>query len=186
MLGLWAQETSFQVGLRNCSEDVEQGVRLFRTSLQQKGQAICLSKIIVKEEKPDIKLKNLALFFLGFGKMQKSGIISHFFYMHLGYLEPASHVFDFSHSPNSSAICWITGIVFPFGRPYSHLKAWNHWLLLHSCLLIWQEVSHFKTESSYWLINWVLICGQITQKKKGNTYGNDCLLDYFFLVIYRN
>lgn len=84
------------------------------------------------------------------------------------------------------SICRITGIVFPFGRPYSHLKAWNHWLLLHSCLLIWQEVSYFKTESSYWLINWVLMCGQITQKKKGNTYGNDCLLDYFFLLIYRN
>ena len=57
------------------------------------------------------------------------------------------HMFLTSHiTPNSSVVTWITGIVFPFERPYSHLKAWNHWLLLHSCLLIWQEVSHFKTE----------------------------------------
>ena len=29
------------------------------------------------------------------------------------------------------SICWVTGIVFPFGSPHSHLEAPNHWWLWH-------------------------------------------------------
>ena len=33
------------------------------------------------------------------------------------------------------SICWVTGIVFPFGSPHSHLEAPNHWWLWHFLLV---------------------------------------------------
>ena len=45
MLGLQAQETASQVALRDCSEEAEEGVRIYR-SLQERGQAVWTLKII--------------------------------------------------------------------------------------------------------------------------------------------
>ena len=129
---------SISVALRNCSKEAREGVRL-HTSLQQSGQAVWITKIIIKLKNQvkelsyqisDIKLKNLALFYI-WKDARVWDYWSHFLHIHLSYLGPASCLFDFSNPPTPPASMDNRCCV-PFGSPHSHLEAPNCWWLLSS------------------------------------------------------
>ena len=71
---------------------------------------------------------------------------------------------------------------FPFGRLHSCLEAQNHWWLLHSCLLIWQEIFHFtnltlKSPSSvhFYSIYYVQVSTTTTAKITSHCKGQKTL-----------
>ena len=48
------------------------------------------------------------------------------------------------------SICWVTGIVFPFGSPHSHLEARNSWWLGHFLFIdMVGDISFHKVMCSY-------------------------------------
>ena len=100
--------------------------------------------------------------------MRESEIIKVISFIHISNiwdLRPVFFIFFLlpTPSPSSSAIIgkgwggmrWHhlldLRLCFPFGSPYSHLEAPNHWWLLHPYLLICQEILYFTTGSLRWL-----------------------------------
>ena len=87
-----AQETAFQVALRNCCEEARRGPRLYRR-FATKGQVVWSQKIIVNERKTRYhKWRNL----VPFSVWEDARVWTHWnhsFDMHLSQLGPVSCVF---------------------------------------------------------------------------------------------